>query len=152
MARRGTERGGATNGDSRKGPVLELCAGTGQRLHGLPGHGKCGCRWLSTRSGTTVALTSIARRPPIQILYPPYRLHLHAVRHGRRTARDDAKLVEGGTEPRFVGVQVQSLAGSTNSYPLTGTTLDESAVLHCPEPDVTCPMPPSRPPSGVKRL
>lgn len=54
--------------------------------------------------------------PPIQILYPPYRLH--AVRHGPRTVRDDAKLVEGGTEPRFVGtVQVQSLAGSTNSYP-----------------------------------
>jgi hypothetical protein len=59
-------------------------------------------------------------RPPIQILYPPYRLHLYAVRHGPRTVRDDAKLVEGGTEPRFVGtVQVQSWAGSTNSYPLT---------------------------------
>ena len=51
-------------------------------------------------------------RPPIQILYPPFRLPLHAVRHGPRTVRDDAKLVEGGTEPRFVGtVQVQSLAG-----------------------------------------
>ena len=92
-------------------------------------------------------------RPPIQILYPPYRLHFDAVRHGPRTVRDDAKLVEGGTEPRFVAtVQVQSLAGSKNSYPLTGTTLYESAVFHCPEPDVTCPTPPSRPPSGVKRL
>ena len=60
--------------------------------------------------------------PPIQILYPPYRLHLlrNAVRHGPGTVRDNAKLVEGGTEPRFVGtVQVQWLAGSTNSYPLT---------------------------------
>ena len=58
--------------------------------------------------------------PPIRILYPPNRLHRlrNAVRHGPGTVRDNAKLVEGGTEPRFVGtVQVQSLAGSTTPTP-----------------------------------
>src|SRR6516162_11352917 len=123
MARRATERGGATHGGSRKGRFLELCAGTPHtrcaRLTGRPTPPRSAGSW---KMQVPVAVDKVGhpRRahldrspPPIQILYPPYRLHLlrNAVRHGPRTVRDDAKLVEGGTEPRFVGtVQVQSLA------------------------------------------
>lgn len=130
MAHRATEREAATNGGSRKGRFLDLCAGTAHTPT-RPAHRQANastvCRVMENAGAGGVDKVGHDRRahldrsrPPIQILYPRYRLHLHAVRHGPRTVRDDAKLVEGGTEPRFVGtVQVQSWAGSTNSYPLT---------------------------------